>query len=89
MIVRNPVAHVSAIMEVRMKHEIMKVESYDPKRIFECVICDRRGYVSPKGVRRRYCVVMRSPEGTEDVYCLVCARRLSGLKQTEIMKMAE
>jgi hypothetical protein len=67
-------------------YEIRRIDWLDPKRKFECVRCDREGMVSPKGVYRRFHVRMRTPSGSEESYCVVCASILTGRRQGELMR---
>ncbi|MFN7142371.1 MAG: DNA-3-methyladenine glycosylase I [Myxococcota bacterium] len=68
---------------------VAEVVAFDPKRIFECVRCDRLGMVSPKGVRRRFLVRVRDDAGTGHDLCIVCASILTGVRQGVLQQLAD
>ncbi len=67
-------------------YEVKKIEYHDPKRVFECVRCDREGMVVTKGIKRRFEVTLATLEGKEERFCVVCASILTGKRQGELMK---
>jgi hypothetical protein len=69
-----------------VEFKIKDIKCLEPKQKFQCYRCDREGMVSPKGVKRRFEITMKTPVGEEEKFCVVCASILTGKRQGELMK---